>query len=443
MVFYDETTDSAARNVCVIAISVVPPAGTDIQPHLAEIIFEKEHLDQSLVVEHILECLADYSIRLRDVVGYGTDNVGYMLASYKNSLKQSLRNCVHLSCMCHIINLVIKDLTKNFEQCITWAQRFPSYFSHSGVRRRRYLDFVGQSGYRKQLAPSPVETRWTSYFECMTYHAEFLNVEKAFLASEAIDIVDSDTLEDLREFLSSNFKLILLECKFISERVKPLIFVLKIFESNLGITSLMQGLIDCVKFHLDSQLRFYDDSVAEIINTMSETFTTGEKKQFKERVTASSQKANAKFRKYFDEECGLHPARKFIYEAQFLKPKTAVKFHVRPEFNAIPGFSEIPDSEFSGYRLLCREYSSPSGNEFTLEDLRTEAQSIKDFWDGSGANLPILSKIGRTYGFLVGSSSCVERIFTYYNKVLSADRASLNSETIKQLMFLYCNSDLN
>ena len=133
---------------------------------------------------------------------------------------------------------------------------------------------------------------------------------------------------------------------------------------------------------------------------------------------------------------------KFILLAQFLNPKTALKFHVRPEFNAIPGFSEITDSEFSGYRLLCREFSSPSGNEFTLEDLRTEAQSIKDFWDGSGANLPILSKIGRTYGFLVGSS-CVERIFTYYNRVLSADRASLNSETIKQLMFLYCNSDLN
>ena len=196
LVFYDETTDSAARNVCVIAISVVPPAGTDIQPHLA-IIFEKEHLDQSLVVEHILECSADFSIRLRDVVSYGTDNVGYMLASYKNSLKRDLRNC------------------------------------------------------------------------------------------------------------------------------------------------------------------------------------------------------------------------------------------------------EIPDSEFSGYRLLCREYSSPSGNEFTLEDLRTEAQSIKDFWDGSGANLPVLSKIGGTYGFLVGSSSCVERIFTYHNNVLFADRASLNSETIKRLMFLYCNSDLS
>ena len=70
--------------------------------------------------------------------------------------------------------------------------------------------------------------------------------------------------------------------------------------------------------------------------------------------------------------------RRYEYE-----PKTALKFlHIRPEFNAIPGLSEIPDSEFSGYRLLYREYSSPSGNEFTIEDLRTEAQSIRDFWDG-------------------------------------------------------------
>ena len=205
----------------------------------------------------------------------------------------------------------------------------------------------GQSRYRKQLAPSPVETRWTSYFECVTYHVEFRNVEKTFLASEAIDIVDSDMLEDLREFLSSHFKLILLECKFFSERMKPLISVHKMFESNLGITSSMQCLNDCVKFLLDSPLRFYDDSVSEIINIMSETFTTGEKEHFKERVTASSQKANAKFGKYFDKECGLHPTRKFIDEAQFLDPKTALKFHVRPEFNAIPGFNEIPESEFS------------------------------------------------------------------------------------------------
>ena len=98
-------------------------------------------------------------------------------------------------------------------------------------------------------------------------------MEKAFLDSEAIDIVDSDTLEYLHEFLSSNFKLILLECKFISQRVKPLISVPKLFECTLGITSLMQGLIDCVKFHFESQLQFYDDSVSEIINTMDKTFT--------------------------------------------------------------------------------------------------------------------------------------------------------------------------
>ena len=124
-----------------------------------------------------------------------------------------------------------------------------------------------------------------------------------------------------------------------------------------------------------------------------------------------------------------------------MNPKTALKFHVRPEFNAIPGFSEFPDSEFSGYRLLCRECSGPSVNEFTLEDSRTEAQSIKEFWDESGASLPVLSKIRGTYALLVGSSSCVERIFTYYNKIQSSKRTSLKSETIKQPMSLYGKSD--
>ena len=51
---------------------------------------------------------------------------------------------------------------------------------------------------------------------------------------------------------------------------------------------------------------------------------------------------------------------------------------VRPEFNAIPGFSEIPDSDFF-VPIALPEVFQPSGNEFTLEDLRTEAQSIKDF----------------------------------------------------------------
>ena len=36
----------------------------------------------------------------------------------------------------------------------------------------------------------------------------------------------------------------------------------------------------------------------------------------------SSREANAKFREYFDEECGLHPARNVIYDSQFLNPKT-------------------------------------------------------------------------------------------------------------------------
>ena len=116
---------------------------------------------------------------------------------------------------------------------------------------------------------------------------------------------------------------------------------------------------------------------------------------------ASSQKANAKFTKCSDGEFGLHPVRLIIYETQFSNPKNALNIQVRPEVNAIPGFSGIQNAEFSGYRLLCREHSSPSFNEFTLDNLRTSAQSIMDSWDPSGANLPFFVKNGRKCGFLV------------------------------------------
>ena len=47
--------------------------------------------------------------------------------------------------------------------------------------------------------------------------------------------------------------------------MKPLIDTLKIFESNMGLSALMQGLIDHVVFQLDSQDRFHEDSVSNVL----------------------------------------------------------------------------------------------------------------------------------------------------------------------------------
>ena len=68
-----------------------------------------------------------------------------------------------------------------------------------------------------------------------------------------------------------------------------------------------------------------------------------------------------------------------------------------------------------------------------LRIFRKEIGLIEDFWVGCETNLPNLSKIAKTYGFLVCSSACVERIFIYYNKVLSSDRANLKPKILKQL----------
>ena len=44
------------------------------------------------------------------------------------------------------------------------------------------------------------------------------------------------------------------------------------------------------------------------------------------------------------------------------------------------------------------------------------------------------------YGFII-SSALVERVFSYFSKVLTEDRQKLAPETLKQILFLYVNAE--
>ena len=44
------------------------------------------------------------------------------------------------------------------------------------------------------------------------------------------------------------------------------------------------------------------------------------------------------------------------------------------------------------------------------------------------------------YGFII-SSALVERVLSYFSKVLTEDRQKLAPETLKQILFLYVNAE--
>ena len=436
--FYDETFDSRGRFVSCILVAVMPPDQLSINPILAETLDEYKPLTAEKVAEHITDFLNDYKISKQNVVGYATDNAKYMLSSYTFCLKALLPKSPHLTCISHILNLVVKDYLGEFSTSVSWCTKFSGYFSKSGGRKYRYQQFLTDIGAPIKLAPQAIKTRWTSTFDAILYHHEYLRHEKAFLAIEAID--DDET--DIFLFLNKNFKILQVENSLLKLRVMPLINALKVFESDLGFGCLMDEYLELLSAEIDLHCTLLEDSLGEIFSEFTETFSTEEKRDLLNKLQAAGQKARIKFSKYFDPEKGVHPAKVFLKEIRFFNPRTSLAFDTHPTLCAIPDISEVPGGEYILYRRLARQYTAPEFDQDTdvLKQLKTEIQAIRDFWTANSRLLPTLAKIAWTYSFIICSSASVERTFSYFNNLYENDRERLEPATVKKLLFLYFNA---
>ena len=442
MLFFDETFDSQARYVSCALIAALPPKSQDLQPILADVFIEEEPLDGGKVSRQILKTLNNYSINFEDVAAYGTDNASYMLSSYKNSLQQILPNCVHTPCISHIMNLVVKDFMKSFNEVTTWAVKFPGYFSRSGPRKTRFLNFLKNTGYPVKGAPLPVATRWASMFDAIRYHNTYLQVEKAFIMSECLDDSNADSLEDLIMYLRQNYNTILFQCKFIELRAKPLINAMKLFESDLPLSCVTFSYLEKIKFELASQKYLIADSIQEFLVGTTKTLLNN---NFVSHVRLSAEAAEQKFLKYFGDS-GVYSSKEFLKDLQFLAPRTALQFPETPRSLSIPQSNTIPLSEMLYYRVKASEFVinvPPPEDTSDIDEIKRQLEEIREFWEGVAAQIPKMYFLAMTYGFIVPSSASVERVFSYFNKVLTEDRQKLAPETLKQLLFLYVNAEKN
>ena len=440
MLFFDETFDSQARYVSCALIAALPPKSQDLQPILADVFIEEEPLDGGKVSRQILKTLNSYSINFEDVAAYGTDNASYMLSSNKNSLQQILPNCIHTPCIAHIMNLVVKDFMKSFNEVTTWAVKIPGYFSRSGPRKTRFLNFLKNTGYPVKGAPSTVATQWASMFDAIRYHNTYLQVEKAFIMSECLDDSNADSLDDLTMYLRQNYNTILFQCKFIELRAKPLFNAMKLFESDLPLSCVTFSYLEKIKFELASQKYLIADSIQEIFVGTTETLLNN---NFVSQVRLSAEAAEQKFLKYFGVS-GVYSSKEFLRDLQLLAPRTALQFPEIPRSLSIPQFNTIPLSELLYYRVKASEFVinvPPPEDTSDIDEIKRQLKEIREFWEGVAAQIPKMYSLAMTYGFVVPSSASVERVFSYFNKVLTEDRQKLAPETLKQLLFLNVSAE--
>ena len=437
IIIFDETSDDLGRFVANILFAKPPSNSGILEPKLVSTIFEKKSLDHQKVCQLVMRTVQSFNIEYENIVAFCSDNAAYMLKAHRDVLSSLFPNCVHLTCVPHILNLVCKDYLKPFEKAISWVKMWSCYTKPPNNRRGKWLDFLTRKNMTPKVAPVPIETRWTSLFDALVFHKEHFDVEAEFIELQSQDLNNIPaTLSDLNEICENknDWAQTKMEIFFLAERAKVFINCIKLFESNLGQILFLSDKLQSLSTDLRSQIEFDDFTVLDHISSdFMETISPQLCSVFVTKVALAAEKTSAKLMKYFNKEHGVYPSLQFLHDVQFFNPHRALEFLEEPQL-IIPGFENVPATELHLYREKCRQFDNT-----TIEDLKLRILRVLDFWRANLETLPVLATLAMDYRFLFATSADAERSFSYLRKLVSKERKGFKEETIVKLLFLYFN----
>jgi len=200
----------------------------DTRPKLVQTIF-LEDVNYETVTRSIIECLIEMEIKFQNVMAFISDNASYMLKAFK-SLKTMLFNCTHVACFAHIIALVGETWRSNLSEVDLIVANLKSIFARGSNRKKRFIDFLKSSGKENpSYYPSPVVTRWNSWFKAVSYISENFDCIVAFVNQE-VEIDDTIALNKLKNlFKTSELKN---QFEFVASKCDKFKFTLLKFEDR-------------------------------------------------------------------------------------------------------------------------------------------------------------------------------------------------------------------
>ena len=89
-----------------------------------------------------------------------------------------------MTCFAHIIALVGETWREILEDLDSSVAKLKSIFARSGHRRRRLVEFLGENGVvNPTMYPSPVVSRWGTWFVAVNYIAMHFDLLKRFIVN--------------------------------------------------------------------------------------------------------------------------------------------------------------------------------------------------------------------------------------------------------------------
>ena len=155
-------------------------------------------------------------------------------------------------------------------------------------------------------------------------------------------------------FLHLNYKLLVFQSRFIFKRVRKFIHVIKNFESDIDCSFNLNDFIETIGMDMFNQGANIQESIAEVLSEMTETFTVDEQGNIWNETGDASQCVNAKFSKYFDQEDGIYSSFNFMKDSASFYHTVSLGFEETVRLNNIQGFNlvSLEDRTYKGLEKL-------------------------------------------------------------------------------------------
>lgn len=175
LIIADETTDCRGRCVFAILFKTATPTATQ-QVHLASCSF-LDKANGTTCSQAIIEALNLYEIQFASVLGLVSDSARYMSTCF-TALQIILgEHTIHFQCWAHKVNLVGDVFLTELQDVNSLVVDVKMAFLHGRKIKNAYLNYLGEHfpELRPKLFPSPVVTRWNSWFAAVIYLCDYID----------------------------------------------------------------------------------------------------------------------------------------------------------------------------------------------------------------------------------------------------------------------------
>lgn len=217
-----------------------------------------QKVDNVTVSQAVISTLSWYGICFDSISVFDTDNAAYCLKAVQ-TLKQLCPNAVHITCLAHIMNLIGQAFKSPFQLITSFVVYFSRIFYNAGARKGRYLSYLraeleknldvltqstAETSKARQkpivtMPPSPIATRWNSWFLCVSYHNKYFKYYKKFFEAEMqLTNTPPESVKELHNMLQSISKWQELKAclTFLSQKATTVLSYIDIFQTRRPLT---------------------------------------------------------------------------------------------------------------------------------------------------------------------------------------------------------------